>query len=78
MKAQWTHLALHVHSLKATIAFYARYANLRVIDRHSDASSTGMNVAWLSDRFPDDELTFVMVLQEGTPYNLPGANRSSP
>jgi catechol 2,3-dioxygenase-like lactoylglutathione lyase family enzyme len=78
MKAQWTHLALHVHSLEATIAFYARYANLRVIDRHSDASSTGMSVAWLSDRFPDDELTFVMVLQEGIPHHVPGAKPQQP
>jgi catechol 2,3-dioxygenase-like lactoylglutathione lyase family enzyme len=65
MKAQWTHLALHVHSLKASIDFYAHYTNLRVVDRHSDASSTGMDVAWLSDRSPDNELNFVMVLQEG-------------
>ncbi len=45
MKAQWTHLALHVRSLEASIAFYTRYTNLRVVDRHSDASSSGMEVA---------------------------------
>jgi catechol 2,3-dioxygenase-like lactoylglutathione lyase family enzyme len=47
MKTQWTHLALHVHSVEASIAFYERYTNLRTVDRHSDASSTGMEVAWL-------------------------------
>jgi len=78
MKAQWTHLALHVRSLNASIAFYAEYANLRVVDRHSDASSTGMDVAWLSDRTADDELSFVMVLQEGTPHHLPGAKPQMP
>ncbi len=78
MKAQWTHLALHVNSLEASIAFYTRYASLRVIDRHSDASSTGMNVAWLSDRSPEDELSFVMVLQEGTPHSLPNAKPQQP
>jgi catechol 2,3-dioxygenase-like lactoylglutathione lyase family enzyme len=76
MKARWTHLALHVRKLDASIAFYAEYANLCVVDRHSDASSTGMDVAWLSDRSPDDELSFVMVLQEGTPHNAPAPNHS--
>jgi catechol 2,3-dioxygenase-like lactoylglutathione lyase family enzyme len=72
MKAQWTHLALYVRSLNDSIAFYEVYANLRVVDRHSDASSTGMDVAWLSDRTGNDELSFAMVLQEGTPHILPG------
>jgi lactoylglutathione lyase len=78
MKAQWTHLALHVHSLEASIAFYSRYTNLRPVDRHSDASSTGMEVAWLSDRSQGDELSFVMVLQEGSPHNVPGAKPQQP
>jgi len=78
MKAQWTHLALHVHSLEASVAFYTHYANLRVVDRHSHALSTCMDVAWLSDRSPDDKLSFVMVLQEGTPHNLPGAKPQQP
>ena len=78
MNAQWTHLALHVHSLEASIAFYARYTNLRIVDRHSDALSTGMEVAWLSDRSHDDEPSFVMVLQEGTPHNVPGAKPQQP
>ena len=78
MKAQWTHLALHVRNLEASIAFYAQYTNLRVVDRHSDASTTGMEVAWLSDRSPQNELSFVMVLQEGTPHRLPSAKPQLP
>jgi catechol 2,3-dioxygenase-like lactoylglutathione lyase family enzyme len=78
MKSQWTHLALHVRSLEASIAFYSRYTNLRPIERHSDASSTGMEVVWLSDRSPSDESSFVMVLQAGTPLALPDANPQQP
>lgn len=78
MKAQWTHLALHVRNLDASVTFYSRYASLRVIDRHSDASSTGLEVAWLSDRSQNDELSFVMVLQEGTPLNVPGVKPQQP
>ena len=78
MKSQWTHLALHVRSLETSIAFYARYTNLRPIDRHSDASSTGMEVVWLSDRPPSEESSFVMVLQEGTPHSRPDAKPQQP
>jgi catechol 2,3-dioxygenase-like lactoylglutathione lyase family enzyme len=33
MKAQWTHLALQVHSLEASIAFYSQHTNLQVVER---------------------------------------------
>jgi hypothetical protein len=65
MNSRWTHLALHVRSLNASIAFYERYTNLRVIDRHSDAWSTGMEVIWRSDQRNPEESEFVLVLQEG-------------
>jgi lactoylglutathione lyase len=78
MRVQWTHLALHVRSLERSIAFYGRYTNLRVVDTHSDASSTGMDVAWLSGRCDDDELSFVLVLQEGTPIHVPSAKPQQP
>ncbi len=54
------------------------FTSLRVVDRHSDASSTGMEVVWLSDRSVDDENAFVLVLQEGTPRSIPNANPQSP
>ncbi len=78
MKVQWTHLALHVKSLKASIEFYERYTNLRVADRHSDASSTGMEVVWLSEGDKEGGLGFVMVLQEGEPKAIPGAKPQLP
>ena len=77
MKVQWTHLALHVKSLKSSIEFYERYTNLRVADRHSDASSTGMQVVWLGEGDKDGGLGFVMVLQEGTPTIMPDAKPQS-
>ena len=78
MSSRWTHLALHVRNLQSSIAFYQRFTSLRVVDRHSDASSTGMEVVWLSDRPVDDENAFVLVLQEGTPRSIPNANPQSP
>jgi lactoylglutathione lyase len=78
MNSRWTHLALHVRSLQASISFFEHYTSLRVIDRHSDASSTGMEVVWLSDRPTLDENTFVLVLQEGIPRSIPGARAQSP
>jgi catechol 2,3-dioxygenase-like lactoylglutathione lyase family enzyme len=78
MKVQWTHLALHVKSLRTSIEFYELYTNLRVADRHSDAASTGMDVVWLSEGDKDGGLGFVMVLQEGAPTIMPGAKPQSP
>src|ERR1700704_6092481 len=78
MSSRWTHVALHVRSLQTSIAFYERYTSLRVIDRHSDASSTGMEVVWLSDRPATDENAFVLVLQQGIPLSVPGAKPQSP
>ena len=78
MNSRWTHLALHVRSLQASIAFYERYTSLRVIDRHSDASSTGMEVVWLSDSAGNGRAGFVLVLQEGTPRAIPGAKPQAP
>lgn len=78
MQAKWTHLALHVRSLQASVTFYERYTSLRLIDRHSDAASTGMEVVWLGDRPAGDEGGFVMVLQEGVPRTPPGAKSQQP
>jgi lactoylglutathione lyase len=67
MKTQWTHLALHVNSLKASVEFYAQYTSLRVDNHHSDAWSTGMDVVWLCEGDKAGGLGFVLVLLEGTP-----------
>jgi catechol 2,3-dioxygenase-like lactoylglutathione lyase family enzyme len=43
-----THVALLVRDPEASIAFYARYARMRVVHRRSDPQS-GREVLWLSD-----------------------------
>src|SRR5262249_24628902 len=78
MNSRWTHLALHVHNLQSSIAFYERYTSLRVIDQHSDAASTGMEVVWMSDQPAAAEGKFVLVLQEGVPKLRPDAKPQSP
>ena len=43
-----THVAFSVRNLDASIAFYARYAAMRVVHQRQDAES-GFQVAWLGD-----------------------------
>jgi catechol 2,3-dioxygenase-like lactoylglutathione lyase family enzyme len=70
--ASWTHLALHVQKLEPSIRFYEEFTALRVIQRHSDATSTGMNVVWLGDGDLTNRPTFVLVLLEGQPISPMG------
>jgi catechol 2,3-dioxygenase-like lactoylglutathione lyase family enzyme len=59
----FTHVALLVGDLDASIAFYAKYARMEVVHRRTDG---GSRVAWVSDR----TRPFVIVLIE-TPSLLP-------
>jgi catechol 2,3-dioxygenase-like lactoylglutathione lyase family enzyme len=43
-----THVALPVTDIDRSIEFYARYADMRVVHRRTDAAS-GTSVAWISD-----------------------------
>ncbi|MDA5193305.1 VOC family protein [Govanella unica] len=54
-----THVALQCRDLDASIAFYARYAHMRVVHRRHDGK-TSHEVAWLSD----ETRPFVIVLIE--------------
>ena len=45
----FTHIALPVQNIEASIAFYAKYARMQVVHRRTDRSK-GSDVAWISDR----------------------------
>lgn len=54
-----THVALLARNLDASVAFYAKYADMEVVHRRGD-SRAGTEVVWLSDR----TRPFVIVLIE--------------
>lgn len=53
-----THVALSVHDLDASVAFYEKYARMTVVDRRSQHG--GVRVVWLTDH----TRPFVIVLIE--------------
>lgn len=55
-----THVALPVRDLEKSLAFYTRYARMRVVHRRKD-DATGWEVAWISD----GTRPFVVVLMRG-------------
>lgn len=55
-----THVALPVSSLEASIAFYAKYALMRVVHRRPQQDHPHREVAWLSDL----SRPFALVLME--------------
>lgn len=54
-----THVALQVRDLGRSLAFYERYARMRVVHERTDPA-TGLRVAWLGD----GTRPFVVVLAE--------------
>ena len=76
-KAQWTHLALHINNLDASLDFYTNHTPLRKIHERFD-SVTQMRTAWLSDRPPGRETEYVLVLIQGNPPQIPGARPQVP
>ena len=57
----FTHVAIEVSNLDDSIAFYAKYARMELVDQRHDPSS-GTQVAWISDR----TRPFIIVLIEAS------------
>lgn len=71
--ARWTHLALRVVDIDATVAWYERYTPLRVLERRSD--DDGFN-AWLAH--PEAAANpFVLVIVQFLPAKDPFAGLST-
>ncbi len=63
---RWTHIALRVHDLDATIAWYGEFTPLELLDERSDDMGRG---AWLGMRDPDNP--FLLVLAQFYPEQDP-------
>ncbi len=63
----FTHVALPVTNLDATIAFYDKYTKLRVVHRRAQSTDKHRDIAWLSDR----TRPFVLVLAEAATVEHP-------
>jgi len=66
-KPRWTHIALRVADLDATVAWYIEYTPLELLDRRDDESGRG---AWLgmSDTAPNP---FILVIAQFYPETDP-------
>ena len=67
--SRWTHIALRVSDIDASIAFYQRYTALELLDRREDADGYG---AWLAHS-DQKEFPFVLVLAQFFPDKDPFA-----
>jgi catechol 2,3-dioxygenase-like lactoylglutathione lyase family enzyme len=67
--ARWTHLALRVADIDATIAWYLEYTPLELLDRRADEDGYG---AWLGHS-DNSEHPFVLVLAQFFPDKDPFA-----
>jgi len=57
---RWTHLALHVSDIEASIAWYEQYTHFSVLARNEDDNGKGV---WLGDS-TDARCPFVLVLAQ--------------
>ena len=76
MKPVFTHVALQVRDLCASIKFYQTFCGLNVTQERSDTSSHGANrVVWMAEPGRENELIFVLMqgdssrAQEATDYS---------
>lgn len=57
---RWTHLALHVSDIDASIAWYEKHTHLKLLARNQDDIGRG---AWLGDR-AEPHAPFILVLAQ--------------
>ena len=67
--ARWTHIALRVKDIDATIAFYEEYTDLELLDKRQDDDGFG---AWLGHS-DQKEFPFILVLAQFFPDKDPFA-----
>lgn len=67
--SRWTHVALRVSDIDATIAFYQRYTGLELLDKRQDDDGYG---AWLGHS-DQKEFPFILVLAQFFPDKDPFA-----
>ena len=67
--ARWTHIALRVSDIDATIAFYLDYTDLELLDKREDEDGYG---AWLGHS-DQKEFPFILVLAQFFPDRDPFA-----
>ncbi len=60
MKANLTHIALHVHDFDAVVSFYGDYCGLEITHEREDA---GVKVAWLAEPGRSHEFVIVIIGQ---------------
>lgn len=58
MSPQFTHIALHVRDLDASVAFYRDFCGLHVVHERAEGSSP---VVWLAESGREKELVFVLI-----------------
>lgn len=60
-RQRWTHIALLVKDMDATIAWYDKFTHLSLLSRTEDAQGYG---AWMADREQNLDSPFVLVLAQ--------------
>ena len=70
-KARWTHIALRVADIDATISWYTEFTPLELIDRREDEAGYG---AWLGMGDNDPDRPFILVLAQFFPETDPFAS----
>lgn len=60
-RQRWTHIALLVKDIDATIAWYEKFTHLSLLSRTEDGQGYG---AWMADREQNLESPFVLVLAQ--------------